>query len=285
MSIIEQKYVGLVGIMKKNALAKKINLLFVSLVLYALLYIVYYALYQKTVFSLTLSAMTLAAIHVLYYGLTRGRRERLERERQESEHREAVFYSLPYLNNQALMSFFGALLEKEGYDAKCFEGALIVEKVEKRRVVYAGFAGPCGEKEVFSAEHLRQRADCSGFILLCGSLGEGAKEALSAVSGNDNIVLQRDDIYELMKRHGSFPEVLYKKPNDKKPLGEVFSYMFKRERFKSYFLLALIMFLFSFISPFKMYYLVFAGVLYVFCLFTLLFGGKKEKVKSELDKV
>jgi hypothetical protein len=285
MSIIEQKYIGLVGIMKKNALAKKFDLIFVSIVLYALLYIVYYALYRNTVFSLTLAFMTLAALHVLYWGLTRGRRERIAKEKCEREHCEAVFYSLPYLNEQALASFFQALFEKAGYRSEYFEGSLVVEKGGKRRAVFASFAGPCGEREVFSAEHLRQRADCVGFILLCDSLGEGARDALSSLIGNDNIALQRADIYALMKRHDTSPPVLYKKPQGKRSLKEIFSYMFKRERFKSFFLLALIMFLFSFVSPFKMYYLVFSGVLYIFCLFTLLFGGKREKVKSELDKV
>ena len=113
-------------------------------------------------------------------------------------------------------------------------------------------------------------------------LGEG-KDALSSLIGNDNIALQRADIYALMK--GTIPPPCCTKAPGKRSLKEIFSYMFKRERFKSFFLLALIMFLFSFVSPFKMYYLVFSGVLYIFCLFTLLFGGKRDKVKSELDKV
>ena len=92
--------------MKRNSIARKIDLLFLSVTLYLLLYIVYYTLYRKTVFSLTLAFMTLTIIHLLYWGLTKCSRERQALEKREQSRREEIFYSLPFLNMQSQTAFF-----------------------------------------------------------------------------------------------------------------------------------------------------------------------------------
>jgi Ca2+/Na+ antiporter len=267
--------------MKKNSAAKRIDFLFVSVVLFLIFYIFYYFYFRKAVYCAVLSFLTLSAILMVYWGVFRKKKAEEKQSAEDKKQAEIIFCSLPYFSPDELNAYFKKLFEKAGYSVSFDTGLFIAEKNDIKKNVYFCFDKPVERYEVYTCERQRRKSGSQGFILLCEEIEEDGLEAANNIDNKYNIVLCHESLYGVMKKYGEYPGILYLgKP--KKKGKSFFKNIFKRERFRSYFFLAAIMFLFSFVSPFKNYYLIFSGLLLIFCLFTLTMGNRKgfEKEKD-----
>jgi hypothetical protein len=156
---------------------------------------------------------------------------------------------------------------------------LLAAKKGVKRVTYADFSGKCGENAVYESERLRREAGADGFINLCENPGDGVYKTLDILKNENNAALSGKQLFDAMKKHNIYPETKYEMKHGKRFFKDFFLYAFSRQRFKSYFFLAVIMFLFSYISPYRMYYLAFSAVLFLFCVFSLM--NKKYAPKTK----
>ena len=261
--------------MKKNTIAKKIDLIFISVTLYILLFIFFFYIYKDAVYCMILSVLSLFVLHLFFFGISKKRREKQKLKSTDQKHCDNIFFSLPYIIQKKQEEFFADLFKKAGFSTDFCNGILTVTKGEIKRNLKICFSQNVNVFIVYSSEHERQESECDGFIIICENYKDDAKAVINNINNDKNLILTKNQLYKTMKKYDFYPQVLYAEKQNKKVFKELFAYAFKRERFKSYFILAVIMFLFSFISPFKNYYLIFSAVLFMFCLFSLLTNRQK----------
>jgi len=270
--------------MEKSFVAKKLDFIFISAVLYILLFIFYFYLYERALYSMALSVLSLLVIHLFYYGITKGKKAKNKQTKEEQKHCKKIFYSLPYLSISAQLTFLKKLFEKAGFTTLYQKDVLTISKDGIKRNIYPSFKKTPDLTAIYNCEGQRQESNSKGFILLCIEPTNDAAAAVANIGNDKNIVLNKKSLYALMKKYNLYPPILYTEKQNKKHIKELFLYTFNRDRFKGYFILGAVMFLFSFISPFRNYYLSFSAVLFIFCLFTLLSGnGKKNKNDDEIE--
>jgi hypothetical protein len=220
---------------------------------------------------------------MVYWGATRKKKTKERQSAEDKKQAEIIFCSLPCFSQNELNAYFKKLFEKAGYTVSLDAGLFIAEKDKIKKNVNFCFDKPVERREVYACERQRRENGSQGFILLSEEIKEDGSEAVNSIDNKYNIVLCGESLYGIMKKYGEYPKILCSKKPGKK--GKIFfKNIFKRERFRSYFFLAVIMFLFSFVSPFKNYYLIFSALLLIFSLFTLTMGNRNgiEKEKDML---
>jgi len=84
-------------------------------------------------------------------------------------------------------------------------------------------------------------------------------------------------VYRFLKEHNALPEI-EKIIKQKRDFTLIFKKMFARKNFKGYFLMAVVLFLFSFVTPFRLYYRISVIVLLFFSLVCLI---KRQKTPEK----
>lgn len=278
LSIIKNK-TGI--IMERNATAKKLDFIFISGVIYILLFILYFYLFEKALYCMILSLLSLLVILLIYFGIVKSKKEKNKINIKEQKHCNKIFFSLPYLSQIKQYNFIKNLFEKAGFVLTSKNNILTAEKNNIKRNIFFIFDKKADINTIYKCEQQRQDSSSKAFILLCQEIEEDAYSVLKNIDNDKNLIITKNNLYKIMKKYDFYPEILYTEKQNKKHIKQLFLYTFNRDRFKGYFILATIMFLFSFISPFKNYYLSFAAILFIFCLFTLFNGSKKSKKNDE----
>ena len=260
-----------------HKISKKIDFIAISITFFILLYIVFSNFFDGFVYCLILSALSVFILHLLIFLATKNKREKDKLKRAEEKHCEEIFLNLPFICEKDLYLILKKLFTAAGFDCKNENNILIAEKSSFKRVVIACFNKKADEQIIYKCEQMRQENFADGFILLCIEASDTAYRLLDLLKNNNNGIICKNRIYLAMKKHNVLPEAKLQSVKKRKMLKEIFAYAFARSRFKSYFVLATIMFLFSYITPFKQYYLIFAAVLFIFCIFSLI--NKKYNVK------
>jgi len=100
-------------------------------------------------------------------------------------------------------------------------------------------------------------------------------EVLRIIGSLDIKIKIFDDfsVYRFLKEHNALPEI-EKTIKQKKDYALIFKMLFARKNFKGYFLMAIVLFLFSFITPYKLYYRISVIVLLLFCMICLIRNSK-----------
>lgn len=269
--------------MGKTATAKKIDFIFISVVLYVIFFIMYFYFFRRIIFVTALSLLTILTVLTFYFFITKNKRAKLKLTANEQKHADSVFYNLPYLCDEKRNNFLKNLFEKAGYTVNIEDGIFTVLKDGVKKSVYCCFNGTAEIHHTFECEKNRQQSNSHGFILFCSEINADAQTAVKNLGNDYNKVFNRNSFYSEMKKYHEFPEIIYVEKPNKKKINNLFVYTFRRNRFKSYFILAIIMFLFSFISPLRNYYLIFSGVLFIFCFFTLISGNKNNIIDNKKD--
>lgn len=268
--------------MQKNNIAKKIDLIAISITLFILLYIVYITFLDGVVYCLILSALSLFILHLLYHIATRKKREKDKLKYKDEKHCENIFLNLPFICEKNINEFLQKLFTAAGFICKTENNILKAEKDNIKRIVLNSFnKKSTDEQMIYICEQKRQELSADGFILLCNEACDNAYKMLDLINNKNNGIICKNKIYITMKNHNVFPEIKYQFVHSKKILKEIFAYAFARSRFKNYFILAVIMFLFSYVTPFKLYYLIFAAVLLIFCIFSLVNKKYNSKITND----
>lgn len=99
------------------------------------------------------------------------------------------------------------------------------------------------------------------------------------------VIVKTKTVFRFLKKHGELPSLAPVK--EKISLGGVFEAIFNRANFRSYAFSGTVLTLVSFLTPMRIYYMVFGSILILLALLTLTPLGKgsifSKKVESELE--
>lgn len=260
--------------MNKNFAAKKIDFIFLLCTLFLVLFIVYRFLFENLLYCILMSALTLSVFYLIYFKIKHsGKKEAASAE--DIALRDKIFFNMPFLSQKTIDEFIAELLKKAGYSVQISGGVIISQKHNKKYYVNAVFNKKADKNDVFKCEHNRRFLQIDGFMLFCGQAESNAAETAKLISNKDGYIIEKERLFSVMKRYNCYPPALMENKQRKKRFKEFLLNAFDRKRFKGYFFLGLIMFAFSYISPFKIYYLIFSALLFTFSAISLIKKTKK----------
>lgn len=256
--------------MQTNNNAKKLDSVALLITLFLLISIFFNSIFGNLILNLIASALTLAALTALYCALTRPSRHRESVKRSDGAKMHLVFANLRLLSGQTVAGYISQLLQKSGYDTDLQGENLLAAKDNVRYVVIWDFDSVYTDSNtIYKCEQLKNKFECDAFLLFCLTCSESAKSAMKYLNCRDCKVLCNAAFFKEMKKHDYFPDCPYNLKAKKQNVSEILCYAFNRARFKNYFLLAFIMYLFSYISPFKTYYLLASAALFALAAYSL----------------
>lgn len=257
--------------MSKNTVAIKFDKIALNAALFMLLLILFGKLFDKILQTVLVSCLSLLSLHMVWHAITRPIRQRGALKKEDNAKINLISQNLIYFSNSYLKSFFNELFISASYEVTQKNDYLIVTKDDISYVVIFNFEEkPIDVKIVQQAEQLKNELETDFFIILCNSFTSEAKNILKSILSENSKIYCKNSIYRQMKKSRIFPETPYKAHKTKNSFKKVLAYAFNRTRFKNYFFLGLIMYLFSYITPFKMYYLVFSAFLFTLSLFCMI---------------
>lgn len=253
----------------KSYAARKIDFVFLTLALGLILFIVYRHFLKNPLLSAAAAALTLTFFYLVYFKIKRKNKISAE----DFALCDKIFFNIKYLPQNKINLFITELFNKAGYRVALSDGIITAEKQGKNYIVAAVFNKSAGCDDIYKCEYYKKLLGCDGFYLLCQAAD---KSAYLAMRGAENChILDRQSLFAAIKKYGAFPECIMESKRPKSGFKEFLSKAFERDKFKGYFFIGVIMFAFSFISPFKTYYLVASVVLFAFSALSL--TGKKTK--------
>lgn len=266
--------------MKKNFIAKKIDFVFLLTALLLVLFILYRLLFENAVYCIIMSVLTLSVFYLIYFKIKHNKKDSVL-SAEDVKLRDKIFFNMPFISQSTSDGFIAELLKKAGYEPQIKDGIIIAKNQNRKYYVNAIFNKKADNTDVFKCEHNRRFLCLDGFILFCLQLENSAAEAARQILNKENFIIEKQRLFLIMKKYNCYPPALMENKQVKRRLKEFLLYAFDRKRFKGYFFLGLIMFGFSYISPFKIYYLIFSALLFIFSAISLI--KKTKKIESFAD--
>lgn len=97
-------------------------------------------------------------------------------------------------------------------------------------------------------------------IVLVNSVYPKAKEYISAVESPKVLIKEYDEVFKLLSETDIYPETFIKLKQTRSSARELFNIAFSRKRVKGYLFAAIMLLFSSWITPFPLYYLIFATI-------------------------
>ena len=273
--------------MQKKIVASFVDILIPSVILSILVYVALNGIIGGETFEFTLALSALITFTILwfFFPLLKKRFTARVLSATGQKKQEAVFYNLPYLTEVNMLTYFMELFIHNGYFVKKYRHHLIIEKNGVRKLVLCRFnTKEISDETVSEAVRQYKQRELSGCIVLCNDASHAAISTFNTVKTDFCAIITKRELYKAMENYGVFPDTVYSVSNKKRPLRDVFKYAFKRERFKGFFFLAVVMLLFSYVTPFRTYYLLFAAFLALLSLICL-FNGRKITKTDNTDNI
>ena len=200
---------------------------------------------------------------------------------KEKEDAESMFLSL--INDNHKVDFFYKLFISRFNNVVKYKDSICVEKEEHKIIIYPffRFQNPSQDDIVFIHNHCK-KYKANKILILCN---EYDKSLVSFCDSFDCqiLLLNKYETYScIYKEYDFYPTITTKKKNSKHSFKQILSILFNKQKTKGYFISALVLFIASLFINLNIYYCIFASLLLIFALISLIMPNHNSKKYTDI---
>ena len=252
---------------KQTSLSRVLDKLFFRLTFGLICFSVGLALFRRADLSLLAAALALLIFETVRRLSGVGAKKQAAAE--EAARKEAYLNQLMYHPKPLNLKLFCEIARKKDPEARVRTDYVFTRHDGKTAGLFPLF--PCGALSPDQVLEVYRRAKAAGLdqaFILTNTASPEALRFAAALWDVQVSVLGQNTVWRLFKTYSVYPKLTTRPKEVRTPL-DIFRRAFSRRRFKGYFLSGLGLFVLSFLTPFRVYYLVAGSLLLVLALLCL----------------
>ena len=244
--------------MKKNLITKRIDYLFLYTILFLISFIVFNYFVTSRMVCFLLSFLTAYTIYLAITRIANKRKNHALIIRQDTKNIDALRKVL--ISNGTEFTF--------NYLKSVFNGKIVDNTIETTtQIFYVNLSKPILNIYDFNNICSTLTTCPKQKFVIAESIDNELSTALSNLKEKITIITYKELYFEYIKDKFALPNPIYEeKAPTKNTLGRIAKIAFARNKAKGYFVNGILIFAFSFIYPFKNYYLIFSLGLFILAL-------------------
>lgn len=238
----------------------KFALLFMINIIWCLYFI------KDVIFSLCVSIITSIILIILFNLLDKKKNKRSEKKLVETQHIEDIKNTFIYMPQNEIIDFFYKLASQKH---KAVKTKKYVEIINGEKIILM----PHFKMDSLTCDKLIEiynninKSNVKKIIILCNKYNNDINLCLSNFLCKTIILDNKQVYYELLKKYEFYPKVtIQNKPKVKNTFKQLLATMFNKKKTKNYLISAVFIIFASFFVLYKIYYLIIATILLIFCI-------------------
>lgn len=246
-----------------------------------LIFLISLIFYRATMLTLAvclfLASITTIIIGTILFYIKLKKKNKLLLKNEQIKKIENIKNQFINASRRELCSYFAKLLSAH-LNNKCE----LIKTIDEEKILYI----PYFEKDLFDLDDLlsiyrkNKNKQISQIIILCSKYSDGCYATSKNYKKITYKLLNLNDIYlNLIEPTGIYPNIMTENvTKEKMNFSRLKAFVFERKRAKSYIFCGTILLFSSYFVPLRIYYLIFAGLLFLFALLCICVNKTSGKI-------
>jgi hypothetical protein len=270
----------------KNRLGRIVDFIFSRLMIFIIAFIWVRYYYSELYAALPISLFITVVLSFLLYLKKERKAVKTELKASQERHMNKIMTQFLLQERAKTLMFFKEFFINK-LNAKLINGYLTIVKENADKdniniiILPLVFEAMISERVIVYALNVGRKNNAQRVVILCQDCEPKAFELSSQIGAVRLEILKNADIYLLLKKYDSFPEINLELT---KPKGQSFKqlleYALNRKKTRGYFFTALILVFGGLITGFTLYYLIVSSLVMLLALFSFISPYNK-KLKAE----
>ncbi len=226
-------------------------------------------------FSFIFAALCSALIMLPVIKITLKRKEKTLLRKKDEQEAKKIFSALELMEEKELLDFFAEVFAKAELVVEKNKNSLLLSQKKERCFFKTALSAATKTDAVRFFNKLNENEQA---VIICDGIEKNAEDFISRFNGKIRIP-SRKDIFCLIKSSGLLPPTKINVANEEKPRGGLKPILYKKKA-KTFFAFGLAFLSFSFLVPYKLYYVICGGLSLCFSLALRFFGVNDKEEKA-----
>lgn len=256
----------------ENRIAFYIDEIFKTIIIFFISLVFYRAMMLSFTLCLILASITTVILAIIFYFVRTKRYAKKKLKISEMKQIENIKEQFSYASQSEINKFFKELFKAEIN----YKKELVIDN--KKTLIL-----PLFDKDILDINDLKKiyrenkNRHIQKIIILCNNYSEDCISLIKNFKIIEYQIFNISDLYiEYLHPQNQFPTFAIEKlPKEKLTLKKIKKYAFNRSKAKTYFFCGLILLFSSYFVPIRIYYLIFASLMFISALLCFILNTKK----------